>query len=132
MPDKFKNQKILVVEDEPDLQEILTQVLSGAGYSVRAAGNGEEGLNLFDEFSPDLALLDVHLPDMSGFEVCRKIRQHKNRSKTPVIICTVRSETSGVAEGLNSGADDYILKPFEIDNLLERVGEVLEKAREKS
>ncbi len=132
MLNEFKARKILVVEDEPDLQEILTHVLANAGYSVRAAGNGEEGLNLFDEFSPDLALLDVHLPDMSGFEVCRKIRQHKNRSKTPIIICTVRSETSGVAEGLDAGADDYVLKPFEVDDLLERVAEVFEKARKEN
>lgn len=114
-------KKILVVEDEPDLQEILLHILGQFGYSVRCAGNGQEGLRLYDEFVPDLVLLDVHLPDMSGFEVCRRIKAHPRTPKTPVVICTVRSEVAPVAEGLDSGADDYILKPFEVAELLERV-----------
>lgn len=120
-------KKILVVEDETDLQEILKHLLEDSGYSVRCAGNGKDGLLSYDEFSPDLVLLDVHLPDMNGFEICREIRSRRRNPGTPVILCTVRSEVSPVAEGLNSGADDYILKPFEIDDFLERVKEVLKR-----
>ncbi len=120
-------QKILVIEDEPDIQEILAHILKDAGYSVRAAGNGQDGLRAFEEFEPELVILDVHLPDMSGFEICRKIREHKSRQDTPILLCTVRSETTRVAEGLDSGANDYILKPFEIDDLLARVRSALEK-----
>jgi DNA-binding response OmpR family regulator len=126
-----QSKKILVVEDEPDLQEILKHLLGDAGYAVQCAGNGGEGLRLYDEFIPDLVLLDVHLPDMSGFEICREIRTHRKNPKTPIVLCTVRSEVSPVAEGLNSGADDYILKPFEVDNFLERVREVLERNKNR-
>jgi two-component system phosphate regulon response regulator PhoB len=118
-------KKILVVEDEPDLQEILKHVLEASGYCVQCAGNGKEGLRLYNEFAPDLVMLDVHLPDMSGFEVCRKMRADAIRPKTPIIICSVRSEVAPVAEGLDSGANDYILKPFEVPELLERVQSAL-------
>lgn len=114
-------KKILIVEDEADFRELLIHVLSQKGYEASAAGNGEEGLELYQKVAPDLVLLDVHLPDMTGFEICRKIRAEGPRPETPILICTVRSEVAPVAEGLSSGATDYVLKPFQVSDLLERI-----------
>lgn len=128
---KPSSKKILVVEDEFDFRELLCHVLTEKGYSVSAAGNGEEGIQLYASLAPDLVILDVHLPDMTGFEICRKIRAEGPRPETPVLICTVRSEVAPVAEGLASGATDYVLKPFQISDLLERVESALKPAQEK-
>ena len=122
--------KILIVEDETDFRDLIVHVLSEKGYEVQAAPNGEEGLKLYDEFAPDLCLLDVHLPDMTGFDICRRIRSQGPRPETPVLICTVRSEVAPVAEGLGAGADDYVIKPFELADLLGRIQSVL-AARKK-
>lgn len=119
-------KKILIVEDERDFQEMLTQLLEAAGYRVCAAGNGETGLALYREAAPDAVLLDVHLPDMSGFDICRSIRAQGPRPETPVLICTIRSEVSGVAEGLDCGATDYVIKPFDVHDLLERLSRALQ------
>ncbi len=121
-------RKILIVEDEVDFRELLLHVLTEKGYRVSAAGNGEDGLRLYSEGAPDLVLLDVHLPDMSGFEICRKIRAEGPRPETPILICTVRSEVAPVAEGLSSGATDYVLKPFQVSDLLERIQTALSGA----
>ena len=117
--------RILIVEDEPDIRELVTHVLTDKGYEVEAAPNGEEGLRLYAERAPDLLLLDVNLPDMTGFEICRKIRLHGPRPQTPILICTVRSEVAPVAEGLSSGVTDYVIKPFLIADLLERIAAAL-------
>jgi DNA-binding response OmpR family regulator len=114
-------KNILVVEDELDFRELLTQILTQKGYQVSAAPNGEDALNLYKNQAFDLVLLDVHLPDMTGFEICRKIRTEGPRPETPILMCTVRSEVAPVAEGLSSGATDYILKPFQVSDLLERI-----------
>jgi len=118
-------KSILVVEDEEDLREIVQHVLEHAGYRVAAASNGAEGLALYREVSPDAVILDVNLPDMSGYDICRKIRTEGPRAETPILMCTVRSEVVGVAEGLGGGATDYILKPFEIPDLLARLRRAL-------
>ncbi len=123
-----KPKKVLVVEDEADFRDMLTQILERAGYAVSAAPNGEEGLALYRTAAPDVVILDVHLPDMSGFEICRQIRLQGPRPQTPILMCTVRSEVSGVAEGLGSGATDYVLKPFQVSDMLERVRRVLQQA----
>jgi len=120
-------QKVLVVEDEPDFSQLICYVLKENGYQVESAANGEEGLKLYKSWAPNCVILDVHLPDMTGFEICRSIRQNGPNPKTPILMCTVRTEVSGVAEGLDSGADDYVLKPFEISDLLDRVKAVLAK-----
>lgn len=117
--------KILIVEDEADFRDMLKEVLEQAGYRVAAAGNGADGLALYRETAPDAVILDVHLPDMSGFEICRKIRRAGPRPETPILICTVRSEVAGVAEGLDSGATDYVLKPFQVCDLIERLHRAL-------
>ncbi len=117
---------ILIVEDERDFQDVLRMVLEAAGYHVCVAGNGETGLALYREAAPDAVILDVHLPDMSGFDICRRIRAEGPRPDTPVLICSIRSEVSGVAEGLGCGATDYVVKPFEVHDLLERLDRALQ------
>ena len=126
-----KNSKILVVEDEPDFNQLLCHVLKENGYQVQSATNGEEGFKLYRTWGPDGVILDVHLPDMTGFEICRKIRTEGPEPETPVLICTVRSEVSGVAEGLGSGADDYILKPFQISDFLARLQTALSREKKE-
>lgn len=119
--------RILVVEDEADFRDLITHLLQEKGFEALSAPNGEEGLKLYKESAPDLVLLDVHLPDMTGFEICRRIRAEGPRPRTPVLLCTVRSEVAPVAEGLSSGADDYVIKPFQVSDLLERIRAALDK-----
>jgi len=128
-----ERRKVLIVEDETDFRDMLRHVLEHAGYQVAAAGNGEDGLGLYRQTLPDVVILDVNLPDMSGFDICRKIREDGPRSETPILMCTVRSEVSGVAEGLGLGATDYVLKPFQVSDLLERLSRALQRkdGREK-
>ncbi len=113
--------KILVVEDEAEYRTLLRSVLSESGYEVFDASTGEAGLSLYREQSPDLLLLDVMLPDMTGFDFCAKIRAGTIRPQVPVLFCTVRSAVSQLAKGIKAGGNDYVLKPFEPNNLLERV-----------
>ncbi|MFA6094025.1 MAG: response regulator transcription factor [Elusimicrobiota bacterium] len=121
-------KKLLVVEDDEDFRSVITNVLSSAGYAVVAAPNGEEGLAAYAREAPDLVVLDVHLPDMTGIEICSRIRKEGPRPKTPIVLCTVRSEFGPVAEGLAAGATDYVVKPFEIQDLLARVEHALKGA----
>jgi DNA-binding response OmpR family regulator len=114
-------KKILVVEDEPEYRELAERVLSQAGYRVLTAGTGQAGLKAFRDEHPDLILLDVMLPDMVGFDLCRRIREDPSRGETPVLFCTVRSAVSSLAEGLKAGSTDYVIKPFDPKDLLERV-----------
>ena len=122
-------KRVLVVEDEVDFRELVEHVLRDKGYDVATAPNGAEGLRLYDEKEFDVVLLDVHLPDMTGFEICRRIRTEGPRPQTPILICTVRSEVAPVAEGLSSGATDYVIKPFQISDLLERIESALAGAQ---
>lgn len=122
-------EKVLIVEDEADFRDLISHVLEREGYLVRSAVNGEEGLALYSQFAPDVMLLDVHLPDMTGFEICRKIRAEGPRPDTPILICTVRSEVAPVAEGLGSGATDYVIKPFQVADLLARLAAALKGDR---
>ena len=114
-------KKILVVDDEEEYRVLLCRVLAGAGYEVFSAGNGTEGLKLFAARGPDLIMLDVMLPDMLGFEFCRKIRGGKDAPQTPVLFCTVRSAVSSLARGVREGSTDYVIKPFVPEDLLKRV-----------
>ncbi|MFH1726464.1 MAG: response regulator [Elusimicrobiota bacterium] len=114
-------KKILIVEDEDDYRSLISHLLGKKGYAVVTAANGEEGLKAYAEEKPDLVVLDVRLPDMDGFEICRKIRADGPRPDTPIIFCTVRSAVARVSEGLRSGGTDYVVKPFEIEDLLSRV-----------
>ncbi|MCL2588669.1 MAG: response regulator transcription factor [Oscillospiraceae bacterium] len=112
-------KKILIVDDEKKIVDILVLNLGAAGYQTVTAANGEEGLALALSENPDLILLDVMMPQLDGFAVCRTFREHNKL--TPVIMLTAREEEQDMVYGLELGADDYITKPFSIRELLARV-----------
>ncbi len=114
-------QRILVVDDNPDNVDLLTQYLTGLGYEVVAAYDGEEALKVAAHESVDLILLDVMMPKISGFNVCRQLKSGETTSFTPIVLVTVRDDTQSKLEGFAAGADDYITKPFEIEELSARV-----------
>lgn len=117
-------RRILIVDDDPQLRETVTIVLSTQDYNVQAAAAGKEGLAQALAISPDLVILDVNLPDMEGFEVVRELRRF---SSVPVLMLTGRAESTDIVSGLDSGADDYLTKPFKSDELLARVRALLRR-----
>ncbi len=119
---------ILVVEDDPSLVELLRYNLSSAGFSTTAATDGETALQMIDEDNPDLVVLDWMLPRMPGIEVCRQVRRRSEGRSLPIIMLTARGEESDRIHGLDSGADDYIVKPFSPNELVARVRAVLRRA----
>jgi two-component system response regulator MtrA len=110
--------RILVVDDDAALAEMLTIVLKGEGYAVGVCYDGGSALNAFHDFHPDAVLLDVMLPGRDGIEVCRQIRAE---SDVPVIMLTARTDTTDVVRGLEAGADDYVVKPFKPKELIARI-----------
>ncbi|MGL5378416.1 response regulator transcription factor [Clostridium sp.] len=112
----MEKKKILVVEDEYSINDVLTFALRKEGYEVRSAFNGKSALELIESFKPDLVLLDLMLPDMDGFDICREISKD-----VYVIMLTARGEFIDKILGLELGADDYIIKPFEIKEVLVRI-----------
>jgi DNA-binding response OmpR family regulator len=116
---------ILVVEDERPIAEPLVKALEREGFDARLAGTGADALAMASEFQPNLVLLDVMLPDGSGFDVCRELRK---RSSVPIIMLTARGEEADRVAGLELGADDYVVKPFSARELIARVGAVLRRA----
>ena len=116
---------ILVIDDEEDFRAILQHVLTKAGYRVVQASGGLEGLERFLEEKPDLVVVDLSMPDIDGFEVTRRIRSSTRGGDTPVVMSTVRSQLLTVSEGLSVGVTDYVLKPFETEDFLARVGRAL-------
>jgi two-component system phosphate regulon response regulator PhoB len=119
---------ILIVEDETDLVTLLTYNLEKDGYRVQAAFDGDEALVLAAEQRPDLVLLDWMLPHRSGIEVCRQLRRNAKMRDVPIIMLTARGEEGDRIRGLDSGADDYVTKPFSIDEVLARIRAVLRRA----
>jgi len=119
-------EKILVVEDELSLQETLAYNLKRQGYEVETTGNGLEALEIARRDHPDLLLLDIMLPGMDGFEVCRVLRQEMN---TPVLMLTARDDEIDRVVGLEVGADDYLTKPFSMRELMARVKALLRRVR---
>lgn len=109
---------ILVVDDEPQIRRVLRSTLSFRGYTISEVSNGEEAVELAGKLKPDLILLDVNLPGISGIEACREIRRS---SAAPIIMLTVRSAERDKVIALDAGADDYITKPFGIEELLARI-----------
>ncbi len=118
--------RIMVVDDEPLIRQLLTYQLSGAGYVVSTYAHGQAALEHLLLDQPDLVLLDVMMPDMSGWDVCRQIRHF---SAVPIILLTAKSADMDVVTGLNSGADDYIAKPYSLEQLLARIEAVLRRSR---
>jgi two-component system KDP operon response regulator KdpE len=121
--------RILVIDDEAQITRVLRAALSAQGYDVRAANDPDEGLRVFRDWSPDLVITDLMMPTMSGVEVCRMIR---TRSTTPVLVLSVREHERSKVEALDAGADDYVTKPFSIQELLARVRAHLRRAPERT
>ena len=120
--------KILVVDDEPQIVDLVRLYLQRDGYQVTSARDGQEALTLFHRDKPDLVVLDLMLPEVDGIEVCRQIRRH---SSVPIIMLTARSEDMDKLLGLELGADDYVTKPFSPRELVARVGAVLRRTRDE-
>jgi two-component system phosphate regulon response regulator PhoB len=120
---------ILIVEDEEPLRILLRYNLEAEGYDVVAAAAGEEAETLIKENPPDLILLDWMLPGLSGIELCRRLRAHPQTRQVPVIMLTARGEETERVRGLVTGADDYVVKPFSVPELLARVRALLRRAR---
>lgn len=118
---------ILLIDDDVLLRDLLTRALIQSGYEVLAAGTGSEGLSLFDLHNPDVVILDVLLPDMEGWEVCRRIRRV---STAPILFLTALEEIPDRVRGLVLGGDDYIVKPFAVEELLARVEAILRRVRQ--
>jgi two-component system, OmpR family, KDP operon response regulator KdpE len=110
--------KILIVDDEPQITRVLRTALSTQGYLLRVAANGVEGMEAVHEWKPDLVITDVSMPQMNGVELCREIRAI---SAIPILVLSVRNQDSMKIEALDAGADDYVTKPFSIQELLARV-----------
>ncbi|MFN8547301.1 MAG: response regulator [Candidatus Eisenbacteria bacterium] len=121
-----KPEKILVVEDEPSLRLLLRTMLENAGYAVRLAEDGQVGLEAVNEETPDLILLDVMMPRMDGYELCRRLKSNYATSQIPIIMLTAKAEADDRLQGLNYGANDYLAKPYEQRELLVRVRNLLQ------
>ena len=119
------NEKILVVDDDKNICELLRLYLVKEGFAVTLAYDGKTALQEFDKLHPDMVLLDVMMPDMDGWEVCRRIRQNH---KTPIIMLTAKGETYDKVLGLELGADDYIVKPFDAKEVTARIKAVLRRS----
>ncbi|MCT1868399.1 response regulator transcription factor [Micrococcus luteus] len=117
--------RLLVVDDEPNIRELLSTSLRYAGFEVTAATNGREALDAAEEFQPDLAVLDVMLPDMDGFTVTRRLRSAGRHF--PVVFLTARDGTEDKITGLTVGGDDYVTKPFSLDEVVARIRAVLRR-----
>ena len=122
-------EKVLVVEDDAGVSDFLQTELCHDGFEVTLAADGRAALSAFESFSPDIILLDIMLPELSGLEVLRRIRK---TSQVPVILLTARSETYDKVNGLDAGADDYLAKPFVIEELLARMRAVMRRIEKKS
>jgi two-component system phosphate regulon response regulator PhoB len=121
---------ILVVEDEPDISALVAYHLARESYRVRTVADGVEALRAVDSESPDLVILDLMLPSMSGSDVLRELRQRPNTAQVPVIVLTARTSENDRITGLNLGADDYLTKPFSPQELVLRVGAVLRRVQQ--
>jgi DNA-binding response OmpR family regulator len=119
--------KIVIAEDEPDIRELIAFTLRFAGYEVIAGSNGQEGYDLTKKERPDLAMFDVRMPRMTGYDACKMIKADPEIAHIPVIFLSAKGQESEIEQGLAAGADDYLLKPFAPDQLTERVKVVLAK-----
>lgn len=120
--------KILIIEDDPAILRLLQRGLTMENYHVDTAADGETGLKLFQERQPDLVVLDLMLPGMDGMEVCQRIRQ---KSKVPILILTAKDAIQDRVEGLDAGADDYLVKPFNLEELLARIRALLRRTEQE-
>lgn len=122
-----KKKRILVVDDEPQITRVMRRSLMTHGYDVHSAADGEAALQTFGDWTPDLVITDLSMPNMSGLELCRRLRA---LSPLPILVLSVRGEERTKVEALDAGADDYVTKPFGMDELLARVRAALRRAPE--
>ena len=120
---------VLIIEDEPAQREVLAYNLEAEGFRVSRAANGEEALLLVAEDAPDLIVLDWMLPNVSGIEVCRQLKMRADTRQVPVIMLSARSEEVDRVRGLETGADDYVIKPYSVVELMARVRAQLRRTR---
>ena len=125
MTDTEPKGNILVVDDEPQITRVLKTTLSSQGYGVRSASDGEEALNEMKQWPPDLIITDLRMPGIDGLELCRRVRVD---SRVPIIVLSVKGEESIKVQALDAGADDYVTKPFSVNELLARVRAALRRA----
>lgn len=125
----MENTKILIVDDDNNINELLRLYLEKEGYTVAQSGDGLDAVKKFDDFAPDLVLLDIMLPGIDGWQVCREIRK---KSDCPVIMITAKGETFDKVLGLELGADDYIVKPFDTKEVVARIKAVLRRTSGKN
>ncbi|MEP3638309.1 MAG: phosphate regulon transcriptional regulator PhoB [Paracoccaceae bacterium] len=121
--------RVLVVEDEPAQREVLAYNLEAEGFAVSRAGDGEEALLLVEEDLPDIIVLDWMMPNLSGIEVCRRLKIKAETRSIPVIMLSARSEEIDKVRGLETGADDYVVKPYSVIELMARVRSQLRRVR---
>lgn len=124
-----EKQKILIVDDDTSISELISLYLNKECYDTKTVEDGEEALKSFDEYNPDLVLLDLMLPGIDGYQVCREIRA---KSDTPVIMLSAKGEVFDKVLGLELGADDYMIKPFDSKELVARVKAVLRRYNKKA
>jgi two-component system phosphate regulon response regulator PhoB len=123
------NKRLLLVEDDRALADLITFHFERAGFDVTRTGDGEEALILADEMKPDIVLLDWMIEGISGIEVCRRLRRREATANVPIVMLTARGEEGDRIRGLETGADDYVTKPFSPRELMARVGAVLRRVR---
>ena len=119
------HRRILVVDDEPQITRVLRTSLSSQGYDIRVANNGEAALEILKDWTADLVITDLAMPNMDGLELCRRLR---SKSQLPIIVLSVRGEERTKVQALDAGADDYVTKPFGMNELLARVRASLRRA----
>jgi two-component system KDP operon response regulator KdpE len=125
MPGTELKANILVVDDEPQITRVLKTSLSSRGYGIRTASDGEEALQTMKEWQPDLIVTDLRMPNMDGLQLCRRIR---TESRIPIIVLSVKGEDTIKVEALDAGADDYVTKPFSMNELVARIRAALRRA----
>src|ERR1041384_4492513 len=125
----MNNKQLLLIEDDRALADLVTFHFERSGYDVTRTGDGEEALILVDEIRPDVILLDWMIEGISGIEVCRRLRRRATTATVPIMMLTARGEESDRIRGLETGADDYVTKPFSPRELVARVGAVLRRGR---
>jgi CheY-like chemotaxis protein len=119
--------RILIAEDEPDIRELVAFTLRFAGHEVVATSNGEEALHKASEMVPDIILMDVRMPRMTGYDACRAMKADPLLKNIPVVFLSAKGQDSEIQTGLEAGAEEYLLKPFAPDQLTERVKVILGK-----
>ena len=119
--------RILIAEDEPDIRELVAFTLRFAGHEVTTTSNGEEAYHKAQEMIPDLIMMDVRMPRMTGYDACRAMKQIPSLKDIPVVFLSAKGQDAEIQTGLDAGAEEYLLKPFAPDQLVERVKVILAK-----